>query len=188
MAQIPGIMCTTTPFLLLFEDISKSPREVHWLDLIGSYAKPAAGKRVVRTKPSGIFDMCFVQDGGKQLLVVTCGGNGIFTYNTDTDKLEWKVDVKLPGIEKDMDFMVLTNDGRGHLFVGDYVNGNKCIQMFSATDGQYLGCLMKDIEKFGDPCGFRCCEKTSSLLTAHFFKKKWNLNVITIWHTSAEGN
>ena len=79
-----------------------------------------------------------------------------------------------------MDCIGVTTDKRGHLFVCDFKKGNKCIHLFSASDGQYLGCLMKDKEELGDPGRIHWCEKTSSLITAYSFKGKWHINVISL--------
>ena len=60
--------------------ISKSPRDIHWLDV--SESKPAARKRVIHTKQKLIYDMCCLQDGGEQLLVLAAG-NRLFAINTN---------------------------------------------------------------------------------------------------------
>ena len=78
-----------------------------------------------------------------------------------------------------MDARGVTTDGRGHLFVADFQKGNSSIQMFS-VDGQYLGCLMKDVETHGFPCRIHWCKKTASLLGAFFFKGKLHLKVISV--------
>ena len=164
----PGIMCTgTAPSTLLFVDASKRPREVHWLDLSDGQPKPAAGKRVIHTKMHDIYGMCFAQDGDQKLLVYTasqtlCGDGKIFVHNMVTDKLEWEVDGNLPGMPRNLFALHVVSDGRGHLFVGDRRNG--CIQIFSVVDGQYLGCLMKDVEDFRETYRIYWSEKTSSLI------------------------
>ena len=180
----PAWMCTAKSSLLLYEDRSKSPREVHLLDVIGSKLKPAAGKSVFLTQNETIFDMCFVDDGARQLLIVAAGGKGLFAYNTYTDKLEWEVGGLLAGNKEDIQTTGVTADERRHLFVTDF--GNYCIQMFSVVDGQYLGCLMKDVETLGKPGRLRWCENTTSLLTAHLFESKGYLNVIKVRYLSAE--
>ena len=129
---------------------------------------------------SSIHDLCYAQDGDKQLLVVTDREMGIFVYNIETDKLEWKVDTNLPGMEKTIDASGVVTDGRGHLFVGDYEKGNRCIQMFLVADDQYLGCFMKDKETFGYPGRLCWCEKTSSLVAACLLKNKWHFCVINL--------
>ena len=119
---------------LLYEDWTKSPREVHWLDVSGTQPKPAEGKSVIHTEQTKIEDMCFVEDGEKQLLVVAGGNEGLFAYNTVTDELEWKIGGHISGNETAITTMGVTTDERGHLFVTDI--GNHCIQMFSVSDGQ----------------------------------------------------
>ena len=175
----PGRMCTAlTPSTLLYSDMSKSPREIHCLDLSGSEPQPAAGKPVIHTKQNRIRDICYVKDGDKQLLVVAAKQEGIHAYNTITDRLEWSANGKLPGMGKEMSATGVTTDGRGHLFVADYNGGNICIQMFS-TAGQYLGCLIKD-EDLGSPARIQWCDETSSILAAFHKNSKWNLNVIHV--------
>ena len=39
---------------------------------------------------SEMYDMCLVQDGHKQLLVVALGHDAVVAYNLEEDKLEWK--------------------------------------------------------------------------------------------------
>ena len=159
----PGAMCTgATSSDLWYEDLCTEPREIRPLDLSDEQPKPAVGKRVIHTQHSEIYDMCFVQDGDKQLLVVAAGKEGLFAYNTETDALEWKMDGTQPGMEKDIVAYGVTTDGRGHLFMGDRMYGNYCIQMFSVSDGSYLGCLVKGI--VGEPVSIRWCAKSSSLL------------------------
>ena len=193
----PGVMCAATPSILLFVAASKKPREVHWLDLRGTQPKPAAGKNVIRVRRKFTDDICFVQRGKKQLLIVVAAAedddgdgydddDGVFAYNTVRDKLEWKADGKPPGMKKNMKATGATTDGRGHLFVGDWMYGNKCIQMLSASDGQYLGCLMNDVEGLGHPGKICWCEKTSSLVAACSLSGKWDLKVINVQYQSTK--
>ena len=178
--HLPGKLCTATPSTMLYDDGSKDDSDVHWLDLSDMPPKPATGKGIVHTQQRNMKGMCFVQNGDKQLLIATEWENGsLFAYNTETDKQEWEVKRKLPGMEKDMDTSGVTTDGRGHLFVGDK-NGNKSIQMFSVSDGVYLGCLMKDVDAHGAPARISWCESKSSLVAAFFWKGKWHLKVINV--------
>ena len=151
-------------------------------------------------------DICFVQWGKRQLLVVVAAAENeaddsddeVFAYNTVRDQLEWKADDKPLGMEKRMKATGATADGRGHLFVGDWMYGNQCIQMFSVSDGKYLGCLTRDGQRIrnlyagrtmidvkemrgmGHPGKLYWCEKTSSLLSAYSWDGKWHLKVITV--------
>ena len=54
---------------------------------------------------------------------------------------------KLSGMENGLDAFGLTCDERGHLFVCDFDKGNRCVQMFSLPDGEYLGCLIREGEQ-----------------------------------------
>ena len=175
----PGKLCTTAPSALLYDDKSKTPREVHWLELSWSKPKAAAGKRVTLTEVYYVHGMCFVQDGDKQLLVVA-SHKDVLVFNAATDKLEWKVDGGQLGMEKHMSPIGITTDGHGHLFVADSHYGNRCIQMFSASDGQYLGRLIKDEELFGIPGKMYWCDKTSSLVVLCELRNKYHLKRVKV--------
>ena len=169
----PGALCKATPHTLLYVDESKKPREVHWLDFSGSKPKPAAEKSVIHTEQAEIRDMCFSQSGDKQLLAVAGGDGGLFAYNTETDKLEWKADKAAHGMEHDMNAWGVSTDGYNHLFVADY--RNQCIQMFSVSDGQYLRCLVKDTKSLDGLRRIRWYEPTSSLVCTSRSNEKWYL-------------
>ena len=175
----PGALYAVTPSTLLYVDISTSPNEIHWLDLSESQPKLATGKRVIHTQQDPIYDMCCYQDGGEHLLALV-DGNVLFAYNTSTDKLEWKVDRKPPGMEKRMDLHGVTTNNRGLLFVCDWIGGGECIHLFRASDGKYLGCLMKDEKKLGVPARICWCEKTSSLITVCWCNSEFYINAISV--------
>ena len=99
----PGVMCTSTPSTLLYVDESKTPREIHWLDLSGKEPKPAPGRKSIHTELRLIKDMCFIQDGDKQLLVAAGENEGLFAYNANKDRLEWKVVGKRRKMNENMD-------------------------------------------------------------------------------------
>ena len=122
---------------------------------------------MISTKVNCVYGMCFVQDGDKQLLVYTaadtiCDNGKFFVYNMAADKLEWKVGGNLPGMSKKMFAGGIVSDGQGHLFVCD--GYNSCIQIFSVVDGQYLGCLTKDLKDLGQSYGIFWSEKASSVV------------------------
>ena len=191
----PGILCAGTKSTLLYVDESKKPRDVHWLDLSGLKPKPAAGKRVIHTQIFNIYDMCFVEDRDKQLLIVAGGDKGLFAYNTQNDKVEWKVGENLSGNAKHAKAMGVTTDGRGHLFVSDH--NNHCIQVFSVSDGKYLGYLILDAEMFHSwprrdmillydydfrPHEILWCEEMSSLICTSRLDGSWHFMVINVEH------
>ena len=178
--HIPFRLCAATPSTLLYADTSKQQWEIHWLDLSELEPKQAAGKCVIHAaNNTPTRDLCFTQNGDRQLLIVIYF-DGIVAYNTETDKVEWEVHGTLPGMEQAMDPWGVTTDGRGHLFVGDFKNGNKSIQIFSVLDGHYLGCLMKDVDAYGAPARIRWCDSKSSLLAAFMWQGKWHLKVINV--------
>ena len=156
----PGKLCKASESLLLYINDSTHCGVVHWLDLSGLKPKPAEGKRVINVSQSCVFDMCCVQDGEKQLLVVVSDFNEIVAYNTETDEVEWELDqVPFEILDNFMQLTRITTDGRGHLLVND--NHRRCIHMFSVSDGKYIGCLMKDIDLQDDILWF---EKASPML------------------------
>ena len=173
----PGSLATIGASTLIFVDGSKKPYEVYWLDLSESKPKLTAGKHVIHTQLNEVSDISFGQVGDKHLLIVAARQAGLFAYNTETDKLEWKVDGKVSGREKALDAHGVTTDEHGHLFVADY--NNECIQMFSTSEGQYLGCLIKGVEIIGVPARVYCSAETSSLLVA-CWQGTWHLQLINI--------
>ena len=175
----PVMLCTATPSSLLYVDWSNLPFEVHWLDLSDAQPKPAAEISFIHTQQRNIRDMCYVQNGDKELLIVAVGREGVFAYNTLLYKLEWKVDRKPAGREKSIAVYGVTTDGRGHLYVADY--DNRCIQIFSVSDGSYLRCLVvKGAKSLGQPDKIRWCEKSSSLLSTCWWKGSWHLKMINV--------
>ena len=102
----------------------------------------------------------------------------ISAYDTQTDTLEWNIDGQLPGMQGIMQTCGVTSDGRGHLFVADY--GNTQIQMFSVSDGQYLGYLMIDKEKLRSPVRVYWCKKLSSLVYINRWYFEYHIYVIKV--------
>ena len=174
----PTNLDTIAASTLIYGDISKKPIEIHWLDLSESKAKPAGGKCVIHTEVNEMGGMCFGHNREKQLLFVAAREAGMFAYNTETDKQEWKVVGKVSRMEKALHAGGVTTDGGSNLFVSDKDNG--CIQMFSASDGQYLGPLMKGVEIITAPIGVQWNAETSSLVAACYFRHKFHFNVINV--------
>ena len=69
--------------------------QVRWLDCSTSPPRtdgPRCRRRNYQTRPGMIADMCYVTHGDRELLVTTFGRcEGLFCYNTATDKMEWSV-------------------------------------------------------------------------------------------------
>ena len=177
-SHTPTTLETIASSTLLYVDGSKAPFKVYRLDLSESKPKLAPEKQVIPTQQTFVEDMCFVHYGDKQLQVVAARGAGLFAYNAETNKLEWKVNGKVTGMEEAVDVRGITTDGRGHLFVADYKN--ECIYMFSTSEGQYLGRLMKGVETYGNPGRVYWSPETSTLVAACLLQDKWHLQLITI--------
>ena len=169
----PGKLHAGEASTLFYVNRSTKPFDIYCLDLTKS-----TRIKVIHTQHSTIDGVCFVQNGDKQLLVVTDRSMGVFAYNTETDELEWNVVGKPSRMYKRIDASGVATDGRGHLYVGDYLNGNWCIQMFSASDGQHLRYL--SMEVLGHVGRLDWCEQTSSLMVASLLKEKWHFSVIHI--------
>ena len=117
--------------------------------------------------------MCCTQVGDKQLLVTTRGKDGITAYNIDSDKLQWSVKGKLPGMETVLNAWGLATDGYGHLFVCDY--DSACIHKFSAR-GAYVGAVLKKGDQgFGQPWGINCYAR-SSLIVVHITNAQYQIS------------
>ena len=117
--------------------------------------------------------MCCTQVGDKQLLVTTRGKDGITAYNIDSDKLQWSVKGKLPGMETVLNAWGLATDGYGHLFVCDY--DSACIHKFSAR-GVYIGAVLKKGDRgFGQPWGINCYAR-SSLIVVHITNAQYQIS------------
>ena len=117
--------------------------------------------------------MCCTQVGDKQLLVTTRGKDGITAYNIDSDKLQWSVKGKLPGMETVLNAWGLATDGYGHLFVCDY--DSACIHKFSAR-GVYIGAVLKKGDQgFGQPWGINCYAR-SSLIVVHITNAQYQIS------------
>ena len=155
------------------------PFEVHWLDLSESQPKPAEGKSVIHTLHSEIYDMCFAQAEDKQLLIVAVDEEGVFAYNTDTDKLEWKVDENIHAAG-------VTTDGRGRLFVADY--DNQCIHLLRTSGQIYVKFWMKFPDSLGYPARIHWCQQTLSLIVACWSNGNWILNAINVQNYSETFN
>ncbi len=192
--QNPHVLCSASPGVLLFEDRSGTPSVIRQLDVSSSTPRPLTpichdDDETIRWQVgpySGIFstaqlmcqtahilhrkckqevqDMCYIDDGGQEIVVVACGEGGLETFDLANGDRTWEAKGRLPGMEHALNAWGVTSNGRGEIFVADW--DNSCIQMFS-VDGAYLGPLL---ERRGNDTR-RCSrilwnEATSSLLAA----------------------
>ena len=172
----PGRLCTVGLPFLLYEDQSKEPRQIHWLDC--NEGKPKLVKEIsFTTSVPYLSDMIGVLNDAQELVIGVTSENGIHCYSTTNKNLKWSMAGNLSGMQKVLDAERVTTDGHGHLFVSDY--DNRCIQMFSVSDGQYLGCLIKEgAQGLGLPYGICWNSASHSLAVAHLKSGIWSLSMI----------
>ena len=129
----------------------------------------------VKPKPLGITansnfrcvqDMCAAESENEKLLIVISYEENelIRAFTCTTGELKWRALKKIPS--GTFQSSSITGDVNGRLFVADHTN--ECIQMFSASDGQYLGCLLKrEDQGLGIVEILRWSEATASLVVGH---------------------
>ena len=170
---MPRALCSVYPDMIIYEDASKNPRQLHWLDC--SEKIPKLLGITANTNLGSVYDMCLVELENETLLIVISQPSNelMYAYNSTTGQLKWGV----PKKNKSGKFNSygVAGDGNGRLFIADHTQS--CIQMLSVSNGQYLGCLMKQ----GDQgLGYvdRLCrsEATSSLVVGHHNGAKWFLS------------
>ena len=170
----PGVLCSASATTLLYEDQSKTPREIRWLDCSFSRPKPAHGPNITYTQQNNIWDMCLVTHDNKEVLVTSRGQRGIKAYNVSTDEIEWKKKYGLR--ESGLDLSGVTTDGRGHLFACDL--NHACVQIFSVSNGKYLGRLPNFGRVLCNPVMIRWRHDNSSLLVVHKKRNQYYLTVL----------
>ena len=169
----PGVVCAVSPSILVYVDISKNPQQFYWLDC--SDIEPKLLR--ITTNFPGVQDMCAARLENESLLIaISYDANQlIHAYNSSTGQLKWSVRKKIPSGTFKSHGVVGDNNGR--LFLTD--NTNNCIQMFSASNGQYLRCLIKQGDQgLGLVCGLSWCEATLSLVVSHHNGEKWFLSAV----------
>ena len=174
----PQGLIKAAPSTLIYIDAGQAPTEVHWLYCEEAVPTADSGvKNITYKRQTGSLS-CHAEDGNNQLLLfVSDSCNRIIAHNVEDGIIQWQAGDKLPGMEHPLDVRGIAADGRGHLFVCDF--NNYAIQMFSVSDGQYLGCLIKEGEQsLGKPARISSCKMTSSLVVAHLVDRKWTISVI----------
>ena len=160
----PGALCAVSPSILVYAYRSRNPRQLHWLDCSEAQPKPLG--ITANTKLPIVQDMCTAKLENETLLIIISldANEHMHAYNSTTGQLKWSAQKKIPS--GTFNSSGVTADGNGRIFVVD--DTNKCIQMFSASDGQYLGCFMnKGDQGLRDVIRLRWCVSTSSLVAAH---------------------
>ena len=139
----PYELCAAPPSMLFYVDNQHTNMSnIHRLDCSG--ATPTLCQSIGPYDHSIYFISC-MKYINENLLAITVE-KGLRTFQIDTGSVKWeKKDIQLPGQNENCKLSYMAADRKGHLFVKDL--NNKCIQMFSASDGQYLGCLIKEGEQ-----------------------------------------
>ena len=126
-------------------------------------------------------DMLYTSNEGMELVVSTYDGAGFGACDPFTKKRKWRIQGNLPEMEKQITAWSVTTDGKGRLFVCEGPTGNRCVQMFSVSDGEYIGPLIREGEEgLGTPCCIRWREQSSSLVVADVRDKTWFISEIYI--------
>ena len=162
--HLPFKLATASPSTLILNDDSTYPRSVRWFDCNDMKLKDKSIQLLQKFTKVYTTDITCARDGGEEFLISSHWA-GIFSFKTRTGQLKWSVEGRLPGMKEDLYAYRITSDDHGNLFVCD--TANKCMQMFSVSDGRYLGCLFREGEHgFGKPWEVCWCEEMSSLLVA----------------------
>ena len=162
------------PSVLVYADRSTARCRLHWLDC--DEPKPKSGVLVRNATHVGEDDIlfCCVQDRDKQFLVFG-SDNEIFACNVKTERDEWH----LHESGKIWDITGVTRDGHRYLLVCS--SRFNSIEMFYASDGQYLGRLIKAGDQdLGRPWRVEWCETSSSLVVAGDSDFNWIVSVIKL--------
>ena len=161
-----GILGSVSPTMIICEDHSRFVR-LHWLDC--SQAEPKQKGMTSTLDMVKASDMCLVDGQDEKLLVIISLREDelIFACNSTTGKLRWTTAKKVADTDKPFQSLSVTGDNSGHLFVLDVTN--KCIQMFAAADGQYIGCFKKlEEEDIGQNVKkLHWCKELSSLFVVY---------------------
>ena len=121
--------------------------------------------------------MCIAELENETLLItIPCDASELMqAFSSVTGELKWSVEKKIPS--GTFESSGVAGDGNGRLYVADVTNEG--IQMFSASDGQYLGCLLKQGDQgLGNPRRLRWSEATSSLVVGHHDNTTWSISII----------
>ena len=158
----PSGICvvTSSPSQLLYCDCLTD--KIHRVDCSTALPTPRGEIPIVHDRKKYVWDMCTSGD----VLVVTKGSEGVFTYNLDGGELKWKVSGKLPGMQHDIFVHGVTADDQGHLFVCD--GNNRCVHALFARDGKHLGVVVREGEQgLGKPYMAPWYSESASLLVAN---------------------
>ena len=156
-------LCVAPPSTIFYQDYQFSqPSNIQRLDCTGSIPTPCQS---IGTCNVFISSMCYLKHHEEELLVAVA--DNVITAFKLGDGVKWsKNEIHLPDQNEICKPIRIAAGGEGHLFVFDA--NNRCILMFSVTDGQYLGCLIKEGEQALGRIGrIYFCESRSQLIISH---------------------
>ena len=172
----PCTLCVAPPSTLFYVDYQLGgPSKIYSLDCSG--ATPTLCQSIGPYDHS-IYSMSYIKYINENLLAIVVDKE-LQTFQIDTCLVKWgKRYIQFPKQNKNCKLSYMAADRKGHLFVSD---NNKCIQMFSASDGQYLGCLIKEGEQGLGELGQMCfSDSTSQLVVCHRKDGKTHIAVLNV--------
>ena len=107
---------------------------------------------------------CTEHNDKEYLITTDSVSHGVHTYDTSSDDVVRNVVGKLSGMAESIWAEGVTSDGRDALFVCD--RNNACVQMFSVSNGEHKGVLLKD-QGLGEPRFARWCDDSKCLVVSH---------------------
>ena len=164
--------------VLVYENEIGFGERFHWLDCSDIEPKLLGMKTANTNKIT--YDMCIAEYGNEKLLIVLPKlflFNNIYAYDSATGQLKWTAEKKVPSTGKMFNSSGMTTDDLGRILIWDTTN--ECIQMFSVSDGKYLGCWtkMRDLG-LNHVRSLQRCETTSHLVVADEKDDKIFINVL----------
>ena len=173
----PFRLCVAPPSTLFFVDYqSGRPSNIYSLDC--SRTTPTLCQSIC-PYDHNIYSMSYVKYLNENLLAIAVD-KGIQTFQLDTGVVKWwKKDIQFPGQNENCEPYCLAAERKGRLFVIDL--SNKCIQMLSVSDGQYLGCFIKEGQRGLGVLGKICFSaSTSQLVVSHRKDEKIHIAVLNV--------
>ena len=126
----PGRMFQSAPSKLLFVDMNKKPRRVHWVHFNKqTWTKPDL---CTFTQHREVSDMCVLIHQGREVLVASNCFSGVGAYNTNGSAEEWSASRYIPNMKRKAHALGITTDDCGNLFVCDKLN--MCVQVLSTWE------------------------------------------------------
>ena len=173
--HLPYRLHSVSPSTLMYTDISTTPCTVR---LLNCRNKKLKKYNIQLETTEGANKVIYAEDEDGEFIVSAHGKGGLYAYNPVTGTLEWKVKGRQRGMEKAMDAGSIIADDHGNIFVCDV--GNGAIQMFSLSEGRYLGCLIrKGDQGFGGPFMICMGEEMSSFIVVD--TRRWIREVEVIY-------